>query len=313
MRAPQEMDVFCRVVEHGSFAAAAQDLGLTPSAVSKIVSRTEDRLGVRLLTRTTRRLALTAEGETYLAHARTILDAIEDAESEVMRSSRRPSGLLRVTAATTVAKYLIAPILPAFLARHPEIEIDLNVSDQIVDVVGERIDVALRTGHLGNSTLVARKVAEFSRTICASPAYLERHGVPKTPADLHGHNCLSLSVYPNHRHWPFLSPDGTTELTVHGDFTCDSADVLHEMAREGLGIIRLADFLVRDDIAQGTLVPLLAGTYADDAFPISAVTPPGRLRAPRVKVFVNFLAEHLGAMRVSPSSSSVRSGPAASS
>ena len=171
-----DMNAFVRVVEKGSFAAAAQDLALTPSAVSKIVTRIEQRLGVQLLTRTTRRIALTPEGETYFRRCRDILAAIEAAEAEVASSGTSLQGHIRVSASTSVGRYQIAPILPAFLGRHPGIAIELDATDRQIDLIVENVDVALRTGQLADSSLVARKISEARRIICASPAYLERAG-----------------------------------------------------------------------------------------------------------------------------------------
>src|ERR1700752_4788607 len=170
--ASAEMNAFVRVAERGSFAAAA-DLGLTPSALSKLVTRIEDRLGVRLLTRTTRKLALTAEGELFVARSRDILASIEAAEAEVTAASERPRGHLRISVGTAVAKQILGPALPVFLDRYPDITVELHVSDRQVDLVAEQIDVAIRSGALGDSTLVARKVGEGTRVICASPLYLE--------------------------------------------------------------------------------------------------------------------------------------------
>src|SRR5215211_5362763 len=175
---------FVRVIERGSFAAAADDLGITPSALSKLVTRIEDRLGVRLLTRTTRRLALTAEGELFVARSRDILASIEAAEAEVTAASRLPRGHLRISVGTAIAKQILGPALPVFLARYADITVELHVSDRQIDLVAEQVDVAIRSGALGDSTLVARKIAEATRVICASPLYLKKHGSPLVPADL---------------------------------------------------------------------------------------------------------------------------------
>ncbi len=167
--ASAEMNAFVRVAERGSFAAAATDLGLTPSALSKLVTRIEDRLGVRLLTRSTRKLALTAEGELFVARSRDILASIEAAEAEVTAASERPRGQLRVSVGTAVAKQILGPALPDFLDRYPDITVELHVSDRQADLVAEQIDVAIRSGALGDSTLLARKLSEATRVITASP------------------------------------------------------------------------------------------------------------------------------------------------
>jgi DNA-binding transcriptional LysR family regulator len=287
--ASAEMNAFVRVIERGSFAAAANDLGITPSALSKLVTRMEDRLGVSLLTRTTRRLALTAEGELFVARSRDILASIEAAEAEVTAASRLPRGHLRISVGTAIAKLILCPALPAFFARYPDITVELHVSDHQVDLVAEQVDVAIRSGALGDSTLVARKITDATRVICASPLYLEKNGSPRVPADLLRHNCLTLPG-PTWSQWPFHTHEGINRLAVSGTFTSDNADLLLDMAVAGLGIARLADFMVARALRQGTLVPLLPDSQMPESFPIHALTVPGRHRAPRIKAFVDFVA-----------------------
>ncbi len=289
-----DMNAFVRVVEKGSFAAAAQDLSLTPSAVSKIVTRIEQRLGVQLLTRTTRRLALTPEGETYFRRCRDILAAIEAAEAEVASSGTSLQGHIRVSASTSVGRYQIAPILPAFLGRHPGMAIELDATDRQIDLIVENVDVALRTGQLADSSLVARKISEARRIICASPAYLDRRGTPAVPADLLEHNCLLVTNFAHLARWPFYTPEGLNRLAVSGDVTSDSSDVLLELALAGHGIIRTLEMLAADHVRRGRLVPLLTDVYVEEPTPIWAVTPPGRNRVPRVRAFLDFLVEQLG-------------------
>lgn len=288
--ASAEMNAFVRVAERGSFAAAANDLGLTPSALSKLVTRIEDRLGVRLLTRTTRKLALTAEGELFVARSREILASIEAAEAEVTAASERPRGHLRVSVGTAVAKQILAQALPVFLDRYPDVTVELHVSDRQIDLVAEQVDIALRSGPLGDSTLVARKVAEATRVICASPLYLEKHGPPGVPADLLRHNCLTLPG-PAWAQWPFHTHEGINRLAVAGNLTSDNADLLLDMAVAGLGIARLADFMVARAMRQGALVPLLTDSHVPESFPIHALTVAGRHRAPRIRAFIDFFAE----------------------
>jgi DNA-binding transcriptional LysR family regulator len=291
--ASAEMNAFVRVAERGSFAAAAADLGLTPSALSKLVTRIEDRLGVRLLTRTTRKLSLTAEGELFVARSRDILASIEAAEAEVTAASERPRGHLRISVGTAVAKQILGPALPIFLDRYRDITVELHVSDRQVDLVAEQIDVAIRSGALGDSTLVARKVGEATRVICASPLYLEKHGTPRVPADLLRHNCLTLPG-PAWSQWPFHTHEGINRLAVSGTFTSDNADLLLDMAVAGLGVARLADFMVARALRDGALVRLLVDSHVPESFPIHALTVPGRHRAPRIRAFVDFLAEEFG-------------------
>ena len=291
--ASAEMNAFVRVAERGSFAAAATDLGLTPSALSKLVTRIEDRLGVRLLTRSTRKLALTAEGELFVARSRDILASIEAAEAEVTAASERPRGHLRVSVGTAVAKQILGPALPVFLDRYPDITIELHVSDRQADLVAEQIDVAIRSGALGDSTLLARKLSEATRVITASPLYLEKQGAPRVPADLLQHNCLTLPG-PAWSQWPFHTHEGINRLAVSGSFTSDNADLLFDMAVSGLGIARLADFMVARAVREGALVRLLEDSHVPESFPIHALTVPGRHRAPRIRAFVEFVAEQFG-------------------
>lgn len=291
MSQPSDMAVFVRIVETGGLAPAARELGLTPSALSKQLARLEARLGVRLLTRTTRRIALTPEGETYLARARDILSLIEAAERDVTAGRDRPGGLLRVNTGTSFARHRLIPLLPAFFARFPDITLDLGVTDRRVDFVTEQADVLLRTGALGDSSLVARRIAGGRRVICAAPAYLERRGRPAAPEDLLAHDCLVLRGLARLTAWPFRSATGLQTLTVRGVATTDSAEALRDMALAGLGIIRVSAFLVTRDIAEERLVPLFEDLHVSEEVPVWAVMAPGRHRLPRVQVFVDFLAQ----------------------
>ncbi|WP_284177952.1 LysR family transcriptional regulator [Rhabdaerophilum sp. SD176] len=290
-----DMAAFVRIVEEGSFAAAAPGLGLTPSALSKLVSRLEDRLRVRLLTRTTRRLALTAEGQTYLERAREILAAIEAVESDLSQAGRRPGGRVRVDAGTAIAKHQLAPLLPVFHARYPEISVDLSVTDRQIDPVAEHVDLVLRTGAMGDSSLQAVRLYDGHRRICASPDYLARNGVPRTPADLASHQCLLLSHQPHLARWPFHTPEGVNAMTIRAAITVDSADILLDLAIGGAGIVRLGNILVDRALADGRLVSLLEDVHAVEPFPVWAVMPPGRFRVHRVRVLLDFLKERLGA------------------
>ncbi|MBA2400934.1 MAG: LysR family transcriptional regulator [Bradyrhizobium sp.] len=287
------MNAFVRVIERGSFAAAAGDLGITPSALSKLVTRIEDRLGVRLLTRTTRRLALTSEGEVFVARSHEILAAIEAAEAEVTAASQLPRGHLRISVGTALAKQILGPALPVFLAKYPDITVELHVSDHQIDLVAEQVDVAIRSGALGDSSLVARKIGDATRVICASPHYLKQYGSPRVPADLLQHNCLTLPG-PAWTQWPFHTHEGINRLAISGTFTSDNADLLRDMAIAGLGIARLADFMVARAVLEGTLVPLLQESHIPESFPIHALTVPGRHRAPRIKAFIDFVAAQFG-------------------
>lgn len=286
----EEIAIFVRVAEGGSFAAAADELNLTPSGVSKAVTRLEDRLGVRLMQRTTRRLVLTGEGEILLARGRDILAAIEAAEAEVTIARGKPRGLLKVNTGTAYAKHRLAPLLPAFQARYPDISLELSIADRRIDVIGEQIDVAIRTGGSGDSSLITRRLGDMRRIICASPSYLARQGTPMVPVDLTSHNCLLLTGFARLAAWPMRVDGRIIEMNVKGTVTCDSAELLLDMTLAGLGIARFGDFLAEEALGRGDLVPLLVEHHVVEVQPISALMPPGRQHLPRVRAFVDFLA-----------------------
>jgi DNA-binding transcriptional LysR family regulator len=294
---PGEMRAFVRSVELGGFSAASRDLDLTPSALSKLVTRMEDRLGVRLMNRTTRKLALTAEGEAYFSSAKRILTDIEEAEAEVTRFSAQPKGLLRINVGVAFAMHQLAPALPRFLERYPDIELEITVTDRVVDLIEEGADVAIRTGNLRDSSLIAKKICDLHRVICASPAYLKKHGVPKSPEDLSKHNCVSISGAPQLRRWPFDTVNaengqhGIRSIDVTGNVSANNAETLLQLAATGVGIIRLSDVIVAESIRAGWLVPLLTEAHHVEPLPLSAVYPHGKHKSPRVAAFVSFLVE----------------------
>ena len=291
MGIPTDMAAFVRAVEKGGFSSAARELGLTPSAISKLVTRMEDRLGVRLLNRTTRRLSLTPEGEAFFHRTQRILADIAEAENEVARFRERPQGKLRVNVGTAFGTYQLVPALPGFLERYPDIEVEITMTDRVVDLVEDGADVGIRSGHLSDSSLVARRICEMERVICASPAYLQRHGVPRKPGELLRHNCLVIANTPSLRRWPFNQPDGVRNIEVAGNIAANNADTLLQLALLGAGIIRLADVIVGEAIAQGRLKPVLAHVHHVEPLPLHAVFPQGRHRSPRVAAFVDFLVE----------------------
>lgn len=297
MDKPGEMRAFVRSVELGGFSAASRDLDLTPSALSKLVTRMEDRLGVRLMNRTTRKLALTAEGEAYFASAKRILTDIEEAEAEVTRFSAQPKGLLRINVGVAFAMHQLVKALPRFLERYPDIELEITVTDRVVDLIEEGADVAIRTGNLRDSSLIAKKICDLHRVICASPAYLKKHGVPKSPEDLSHHNCVSISGAPQLRRWPFDTVDtsngqnGIRSVDVTGNVSANNAETLLQLAATGVGIIRLSDVIVAESIRAGSLVPLLMDVHHVEPLPLSAVYPHGKHKSPRVAAFVSFMVE----------------------
>jgi DNA-binding transcriptional LysR family regulator len=293
MEAPNEMQTFVRAVEAGGFTAAAQDLKLTPSAISKIVTRLEDRLGVRLLNRTTRRIALTPEGDIYFRRCQRILADIEDAELTLMQSRRKPQGMLRVNTGVAFGTHQLLPVLPKFLAAYPEIHVELTMVDHLVDLLEEGADVAVRMAPMTDSNLIARKIRDVHRLIVATPAYLKRHGTPRTPADLAQHNCLTFTGNSNLSAWPFRGLGGAIErVPVRGNIETNNADALLRLVLAGLGIGRFTDTALADDIASGRLVPLLTDVHHDEVVPLHALYPHRRFLSPKVEVFVDFLVRN---------------------
>jgi DNA-binding transcriptional LysR family regulator len=291
MSAPGDMRAFVRVVEQRSFSAAATALGLTPSAVSRLVCKLEDRLGVRLLHRTTRRLTLTSEGEVYFARARSILTDIDEVETEVRKSRGAPRGRLSINTSNAFGIHQLVPALPDFLQRYSEIEVELSFADRTVDLITEHADVAVRAGQINELSLRAQKFAEFERIICAAPSYLERCGVPRKPADLAKHVCIvAVPSAP----WPFYTRDGTRSTKIVPRVTSDNGEAALQLALDGVGIVRLADVIVGDVIRRGQLVPLLTDIHKRERVPLCAVYAPGRHRLPKVRVFLDFLVERFG-------------------
>jgi DNA-binding transcriptional LysR family regulator len=290
MDASSDLRVFVRVMDRGSFSNAAKDLGLTPSAVSKLISRLEDRLGVRLLERSTRRLMLTAEGETFLARARRIVADIEEAEAEVARARGAPRGKLRINSGTAFGLHQLAPALADFLGRYPEIDIELSITDRLVDLIEEQADIAVRSGHIPDGPFTQRKIADLERVICAAPAYLARRGTPRVAADLKNHDCIVVAG-PGLNRWPFKTRSGIDVVEVRPRVSTDDAEAALRLAIEGAGIIRLSDVIVGDPLRDGELTALLTDIHHVEPFPLAAIYPPGRHRLPRVAVFIEFLEE----------------------
>jgi DNA-binding transcriptional LysR family regulator len=290
MEPPGDMGAFVRVVERQSFSAAAQDLGLTPSAVSKLITRLEDRLGARLLHRTTRRLSLTSEGEHYFARARKIMVDIAEAEAEVARSRTAPGGKLRINTSIAFATYQLAPSLAEFIARYPNITVELSVTDRVVDLVEDHADVTIRGGRIPETTLSALRIADFQRVICASPEYLEQHGTPHVPLDLASHICISLAAADTMR-WPFRCSKGIEQVQIIPRLTSDNGDVALQLALSGAGIVRLAELLVGEPIRRGELVPLLTDVHNAEPIALTAIYLAGKYRLPKVRVFLDFLTE----------------------
>lgn len=287
-----EMSVFAKVVEEGSFSSAARALKLTPSAVSKQIGRLEDRLGVRLLNRTTRQLSATEEGDAFYQRCVRILTDMEEAELAVSQRHSAPRGTLRVNCGVAFGKHQISPLIAEFLERYPEVSVEMTQTDALADLVEEGQDIAIRFGKLQDSSMVARQLTISRRAICCSPEYLKRHGEPKHPSELAAHNCLSFSTAIHLNEWVFRLADGAEfPFRAQGNFTANNGETIHEMVQSGLGIARLAEFLVGPDVREGRLVRILEPYYRDIEVPINAVYPTRRHLSPKVRAFVDFLVE----------------------
>ena len=286
-----EMAAFVRVVDAKGFSAAAPALGLSPSAVSKLVTRLEARLGVRLLQRTTRALHLTQEGEAFYESARRIVDEIEALESRLVDGRGTPQGLLRVTTSLAFATHQLTPILAEFLARYPAIQFALLPTDRLVDMVEEGVDIAIRIGRLADTSFMARRIGEDKRVICASPDYLARHGTPRRPQDLLRHECILSRERAYLNRWSFRIEDEIREIEVGGRLSVDEGDAQLQLALQGIGIVRLTRLTVAQAVRAGRLVSLLPDFSAEQPLPINAVYPHRRHLAPKVPAFVDFLIE----------------------
>ena len=286
-----EMAAFVRVVDSNGFSAAAPVLGLSPSAVSKLITRLEARLGVRLLQRTTRALHLTQEGEVFYAAAKRIVGEIETLENQIAGQSSTPSGVLRVTTSLAFATHQLAPVLSEFLARYPLVQFELLPTDRVIDMVEEGIDVALRIGRLADTSFMARKIGEDKRLICAAPSYLARHGTPQKPADLARHNCLVSRDRTQLNRWPFKVDGQVVEIEVSGRVAVTEGETQMQLALQGVGIVRVTRLTLADAIRDGSLVPLLGDFSAEEPVGIHAVYPHRRHLAPKVPAFVNVLIE----------------------
>lgn len=281
--------VFVQAVAAGSLSAAARRLGIAPVIASRRLAALERRLGVRLLNRTTRSIALTAEGEDFLPHAREILEQEAAALSALAPADRGVAGLLRVTAPAALGREIIVPTLPALLEAHPKLRIELQLTERFVDVVAEGLDVAIRIADLKDSSLLARRLGVVRRLLCAAPSYLARHGLPSTTRDLAAHECLTLL---GTRHWVFDTPTGVERVAVSGRMTCDGIDGLHAACRAGLGVAMLSDWSAAEDLRTGRLVALLLDA-TPHAPPVSALYPTSRKPAPKVRLFLAALSAAL--------------------
>ncbi|VVO71990.1 HTH-type transcriptional regulator DmlR [Pseudomonas fluorescens] len=281
-----DVEVFSAIAESGSLSAAARRLGLSPMTVSRRLASLEGELGVRLFHRTTRSVSLTAEGETFLPFATTLLEASEGAKISLKSNAGAASGVLKVTAPTVFGQAVIMPLIPDLLAEHPALRVDLTLSDSIVDIVGLGIDVAVRIATLRDSALIARPLAPNPRVLCASPMYLERHGIPTTIDALLSHRRIALHGMP---FWPFMRDGEAVSMRAEGVFSANSVEAVRTASRQGLGMAMLTYWDIREDLAAGSLCLVELEDVDPEQLFITAILPTRQHVPHRVGVFLQRL------------------------
>jgi DNA-binding transcriptional LysR family regulator len=285
-----DVTVFVHAIRQGSLSAAGRWLGLTPVAASRRLAALEQELGVRLVNRTTRSLSLTPEGEAFLPHAEAMLDHAEEGRAAAAPDGAEASGVLRIAASVPFGRKVVTPMLALFLGMHPRLRVELRLSDALVDIAGEGIDIALRLGELRENGLVARRLADNPRRLYAAPAYLAAHGTPTSLDDLQHHECLSM---PATTHWTFESNGRSVRQAIKGRFVADSVEALHQASVSGLGIVGLSEWNVREEVANGRLTPVVLadGTLADQG--IWAVLASRRHQPAKLRLFLEAFGTYL--------------------
>ncbi|MHC1479822.1 LysR family transcriptional regulator [Frateuria aurantia] len=283
---------FVQAAETRSFSEAGRHFGLSSSAIGKSVARLEERLGVRLFHRSTRSITLTAEGSRFLERCRRILGELEAAEQELSESRQVPQGRLRIS--LPLVSRLVMPALTAFMHRYPAVELDVDFSDRLVDVIGEGFDAVIRTGEPADSRLMSRALGSFRLLLVASPSYLARHSTPHVPAELAIHACLQHKFPSTGRlePWPLKRAHGDAELSLPNTMVCNTTETLIDVARDGLGIACLPDFMVREAIGRGELVTLL-DAFIEHHGTFRLLWPSSRHTAPKLRAFIDFMSVEL--------------------
>jgi DNA-binding transcriptional LysR family regulator len=287
--------IFARVVEVGSFSEAARRMDISRSAVSKAVAKLEKDLGTRLLLRSTRHLSLTETGIALSEYAARILEETEHAERAVSSLHAEPRGTLKVSAPSSFGTRHVAPALPCFLDRYPEVKVDLTITDRPGDLVGEGYDVQIRVTNEPDLNLVARKIAPVHRILCATPLYFQQWGVPQTPEDLVKHNCLDCGLSAGQGYWRFIGPEGKIKVPVSGNLRINDNDALAQAALYGLGIALLPTYTISMELQEGLFQTVLS-EYLSVERHIYACYLPSRHLPVKIRAFVDFLSEHIGTM-----------------
>lgn len=286
----REIECFVAVAELGSFVKAADALGISKAAVSRTVLELEARLGSRLMQRTTRRLSLTEAGTLYLERCKQIVAALEEADDLLSAGAANPTGLLRINAPLTFGVLHLAPLWPMFLERHPGVALDITLSDRIVDIIDEGYDMAIRIARLSDSTLVHRKLTTTNLQVCASPAYLEKHGTPMHPHELAQHQAICYSYNASKDDWQFTGPEGPVNVKVNSRMHVNNGDSCVEAALGGIGVTRQPTFMIDRHLRSGQLVPILTH-YTSPELGIYAVYPSRAHLPAKVRAMLDFLSE----------------------
>lgn len=286
-----DLHVFLLVTTAGSLSQAAKRLEISPMTASRRLANLEGEMGTRLLHRTTRSISLTPEGEEFLPYARAIVQAEAGAKSLFATGSAGASGLLRVTAPSGLGRRDILPLIPVLLNEHPRLRVELSFHETQIDIVGQGIDVAIRVAPLRDSNLIAKKIVENPRVLCASPAYIRQFGCPKSLAQLVGHHCLRLS---NVSQWTFIVDDHPTNLTVEGRFSCNNVESIRELCVGGLGIAQLTQIDVADEVRTGQLVEIELSDARPQELGVWALLPTKKYMPDRVSVFIEYLRAKMG-------------------
>lgn len=298
----RDMELFVTVVQCGNFSAAGRRFGLSPASVSRYINALEDRLGVRLLNRTSRKLSLSDMGTVFYQRAERILNDVRDTQIEVTQEHVRPQGVLHVHSRLLVGLQYIAPALPSFLEQYPEISVDLTLSNEDVDIIENNIDIDIRIGTLADSSLIARKLVNSERILCATPAYLEGRPPINTPNDLLAHNCLTYRINLGGVNWRFLGSDGAlTEIPVQGSFRTNNGPALHIAMMQGLGLSLMPDWAVANELASGQLVRVLPDyriSFTSFENAVYAVYSPTKHLPVKARVFIDFLAKHFQSVSI---------------
>ena len=284
---------FVQAAEHLSFVSAGRALGISASAVGKNIAKLEESTGTRLFQRTTRRVSLTEEGAAFYERCRRILDDLQDAEAMLSDAKRAPRGRLRVGVPTIGYRFLL-PAIPEFRRCYPDIELDIDFNDRLVDIVEEGLDAVIRSGTLSDSSLMSRRLGPFRFVLCAAPSYMERNGAPQSPGDLEDHDCLRFR-FPSSgklQAWHLTNADGIDPFRRPSPLTCNNMEALREATISGLDIAYMPDFLAKDAVAAGSLRTVL-DDYLTDPGQFSILWPSNRLVSPRLRVFIDFVADAL--------------------